>query len=427
MIMATIPPSYALVDCNNFYCSCERAFDPRLDGKPVVVLSNNDGCVIARSNEAKALGIAMGEPMFKVRKLAETHGVIVRSTNFALYGDMSARVMAVLALFSPAIEIYSVDECFVDVTALPDTDSFCRTLRQTVRQWTGIPVSVGVGPTKTLAKLSNHLAKKSKKAEGVVDLTAHPDWIEGALRKTSVGDVWGIGRRSAAKLAGYDILTAWDLTQAKDAWIRKQLGAVGLLTALELRGMPVHTLDTQPVDRQTCCCSRTFGHSTDSFDDVRDAIAVFAARVAEKIRGTDLVAGAVQVYVTTDRFRKDQPQYSNAITVPLDHPTALTQPIAAAAIHGLKRIWYNGFSYRKAGVTLLDLVRPEAVPKDLFTPPTPTEQIKLMQAVDHSNARFGRNTITFGLSRRQAPWRPTQNQMSPSYTTRWSDVPVVKA
>ena len=419
--------AFALVDCNNFYCSCERVFDPRLEGKPVVVLSNNDGCVIARSNEAKALGVAMGEPMFKVKRLAETHGIIVRSTNFALYGDMSARVMAVLALFAPDIEIYSVDECFVDATGLPDPDGFCRVLRQTVRQWTGIPVSIGVGPTKTLAKIANRLAKKSPKARGVVDLTTHPEWIETALRKTPVGDVWGIGRQWSAKLTGHGIATAWDLSQAADGWARKQLGAVGLLTVLELRGRPVHTLDTQPADRQTCCCSRTFGHATDSFDDVREAVAVFAARTAEKIRAGGLVAGAVQVYASTDRFRKDQPQYGNAVTVPLAHPTALTPQLAAAAIHGLERLWRDGFSYRKAGVTLLGLIRPEAAPKDLFTPPTPHGQIRLMQAVDRTNARFGRHAITFGIARKASPWQPAQTRMSPGYTTRWSDLPKVKA
>ena len=222
----------ALVDCNNFYCSCERVFNPRLEGRPMVVLSNNDGCVIARSNEAKALGIAMGVPLFKIRRLIDSAGVVVRSSNFALYGDMSERVMAVLAQFAPATEVYSVDESFLDLSGLPDPEEFCRRLRQTVRQWTGIPVSIGIAPTKTLAKLANRLAKGSAKAGGVVDLSSHPRWIDSALTQTKAGDVWGIGRRSADKLAAHGIRSAADLAHAPDGLIRKQLGAVGVLTAL---------------------------------------------------------------------------------------------------------------------------------------------------------------------------------------------------
>ena len=420
-------PTFALVDCNNFYCSCERVFNPRLENRPMVVLSNNDGCVIARSNEAKALGIAMGVPLFKIRRLIDTAGVVIRSSNFALYGDMSARVMEVLALHAPASEVYSVDESFLDLTSLPDPDGFSRSLRQTVRQWTGIPVSIGIGPTKTLAKLANRLAKTAPKAGGVLDFSSHPEWTTPALRKTDVGDVWGIGRQGSAKLNSHGIRTALDLSHADDAWIRKQLGAEGLLTAIELRGTPIHTLDSQPADRQTCCCSRSFGEATDLFGDVHDAILTFTSRAAEKIRTNGLLAGLVQIYIATDRFRTDEQQYSNAITIPLDQPTSQTPLLIKAAVGGLKKLWRDGFFYRKAGVTLLDLIRPENVPRDLFTPPTSPESARLMTAIDATNGRFGRNAITFGIVQKSASWRSHQTQMSPSYTTRWADLPKIIA
>ena len=419
--------TFALVDCNNFYCSCERVFDPSLEGRPLVVLSNNDGCVIARSNEAKALGIAMGEPLFKIRRLVEREMVVVRSTNFALYGDMSERVMAILDQFAPATEVYSVDESFLDLTGLPDAEAFCRSLRQTVRQWTGIPVSIGIAPTKTLAKLANRLAKGSATAQGVVDLAGHPRWLHSALTSTKAGDVWGIGRRSADKLAALGIHSAWDVAQAPDGLIKKQLGAVGHLTALELRGRAVHTLDSQPADRQTCCCSRTFGSATDRFDDVRGAILQFTSRVAEKIRAGHLVAGSLHLFITTDRFRRDEPQYSNGIAITLDHPTNLTPPLIAAALRGLKAVWRDGFAYRKAGVTLVDLLRPDSVPRDLFSPPPALGPARLMRAIDAANHRFGRGTVSFGqIPRRSAPWHSSQSSKSPCYTTRWSDVPWVR-
>ena len=419
--------TFALVDCNNFYCSCERVFDPRLENKPMVVLSNNDGCVVARSNEAKALGIPMGIPLFKVRRLIDQTGIVVRSSNYALYGDMSARVMAILALNAPVSEVYSIDESFLDLTSLPDPDGFSRTLRQTVRQWTGIPVSIGIAPTKTLAKLANRLAKKSTKAGGVLDLSSHPEWIEPALRKTYVGDLWGIGPRWSAKLNGYGICTAQDFSQMDDGWIRNQLGAVGLLTAMELRGVPVHTLESQPADRQTCCCSRSFGEATDQFEDVHDAIVTFTSRAAEKIRTNHLMAGAIQIFVTTDRFRADDPQYSNAVTIPLDYPTSLTPRLISAAVRGLKRLWRDGFFYRKVGITLLDLIRQENAPRDLFSPPPSPEAARLMTAIDAANSRFGRNTITFGIAQKSTAWRSHQSQMSPSYTTRWADLPRIIA
>ncbi len=235
---------YALVDCNNFYVSCERVFNPALEGKPVIVMSNNDGCAVARSAEAKAIGVDMAAPAFKLRHLVESHGLVMLSSNYALYGDMSERVMSVLATFSPGAEVYSIDECFLDLEGLPvdNLTAWSQQIRATVRRWTGIPVSVGIGTTKTLAKLANRLAKKSKKADGALDLTSDPRWVEAALKQTPVGDVWGIGRQYAALCGVNGIRTAYDLTLQSDGWIKKTMGAVGLRTVMELRGTPVHTL-----------------------------------------------------------------------------------------------------------------------------------------------------------------------------------------
>ncbi|CDK99141.1 DNA polymerase V, subunit C [Magnetospirillum gryphiswaldense MSR-1 v2] len=335
---------FALVDCNNFYVSCERVFNPALEGKPVVVLSNNDGCAVARSAEAKAIGVPMGEPAFKLRHLVERHGLIMQSSNYALYGDMSERVMSVLATFAPGAEVYSIDECFLDLDGLsvPDLTQWCQHVRATVKRWTGIPVSVGIGGTKTLAKLANRLAKKSPKANGVLDLVSHPAWVEVALKRTPVGEVWGIGRQYAGHCGVHGILSAHDLTQAEDGWIRKTMGTVGLRTVMELRGVAVHTLDTEPADKQTTCCSRSFAEAVTHYDHVHDAVLTFASRAAEKIRADGLVAGALQVFAQTDRFRRDQPQFSLNAMVRLSPATDSTPRLIAAAISGLHSAWRDG-------------------------------------------------------------------------------------
>lgn len=422
-------PTYALVDCNNFYVSCERVFRPELEGRPVAVLSNNDGCAVSRSNEAKAIGVAMGEPAFKLRHLVEEAGLVLLSSNYALYGDLSERVMSILAEHAPASEVYSIDECFLDLDRMPvrDLESYCRDIRATVRRWTGIPVAVGVAPTKTLAKLANRLAKKSAKAGGVLDLASHPEWIERALRKTDVADVWGIGQQWSGLCYTSGVRTAWDLAHADDAWVRKHMGMVGLRTVLELRGTPVHSLETEPAARQTCCCSRSFGEATSDRRQVHDAVVAFASRAAEKVRKDMLVAGAVQVFIQTDRFRREAPQYSNAATVRLSPPSADTIKVIGAAARGLDAIWREGFAIRKAGVVLLDLIDPASVPRDLFAPLPPARPKALMAAMDAVNARFGRNSAAFGLADRDAPWRMRQEKKSPSYTSRWEDVPRASA
>jgi DNA polymerase V len=415
--------TFALVDCNNFYASCERLFQPDLRERPVVVLSNNDGCVIARSNEAKALGIPMGAPLFKIRKLIEEHGITVRSSNYALYGDISERVMHVLGSQAPAHEIYSIDECFLDLDrmAVADLTAWCRTLRDRTQKWTGIPVSIGVGPTKTLAKVANRLAKKSPKAAGVLDLTNHPEWIEAALRKTAVGDVWGIGRRWSAMLEDRGIQTAHDLANAQDGWVRQRMGIVGLRTVHELRGLICHALDDQPAPKQTTCCSRTFGEAIRDKQQVHDAVMSFAERVSEKVRHAGQVAGAVQLFIRTDPFDQNANQKSVSGSVTFQRPTSDTRQITDAVLRIFERIWRDGYGWRKAGVLLLDLAAPSAVPASLFDVLEPLDG--LMEALDQINARFGRGKARLGLAGKNAEWRMRQENLSPSFTTRWDDIP----
>lgn len=418
-------PTFGLVDCNNFYASCERVFQPELLQRPLVVLSNNDGCVVARSQEAKNLGIPMGVPLFKIRNLVRDHGVEVRSSNYALYGDLSERVMSILGENAPRIEVYSIDECFLDLhrLAVPDLAAWCADLRRKVRLWTGIPVSIGIGPTKTLAKLANKLAKSSPRTGGVLDLVHHPQWRESALRKVAVGDVWGIGRRWSQMLEGQNIYTAHDLSRASDGWVRKRMGIVGLRTVHELRGIACHDLETQPDPKQTTCCSRSFGRVVSSKEDMQSAVTTFAVRAAGKVRAADQVAAALQVFVSTDRFNKTAPQYGSAATVRFAGPTSDTLQIVRAASHALERVWKPGYAYRKAGVLLLDLSSALDRPRTLFDPRPPQKDI-LMQAVDAINRRHGRGAIAVGQApkSRQPAWAMRQDMLSARFTTRWSDL-----
>jgi DNA polymerase V len=418
--------TFGLVDCNNFYASCERVFQPALRGRAVVVLSNNDGCVVARSQEAKALGIAMGVPLFQIRDIVKRHDVVVRSSNYALYGDMSARVMSLLSAAAPGHEVYSIDESFLDLDrlAVPDLTSWCRDLRLQVLRWTGIPVSIGIGPTKTLAKLANKLAKSSLKANGVLDLTHHPDWTQTALRKTAVADVWGIGFRWSRMLTERGISTALDLSQAPDGWVRQRMGIVGLRTVQELRGIPCHQLETQPAPKQTTCCSRTFGVATTKKDEVRDAVISFAERAVEKVRGAGQVAGAVNLFMDTDRFDRDTPQQSASGSASFMVPTADSREVVATALRIFENIWKDGFAWRKAGVMLLDLAFPAEVQSSLFDAP-PGQPDGLMTAIDRINKRFGRGSVGLGLVAKAGSWHMRREHLSPCFTTRWSDIPKV--
>jgi DNA polymerase V len=415
--------TFALVDCNNFYASCERLFRPNLKNQPVVVLSNNDGCVIARSQEAKDVGIGMGAPLFKIRTLIEKHDVAVCSSNYALYGDISERVMTTLGSNAPNHEVYSIDECFLDVDNLgvPDLSEWCRSLRKSTYQWTGIPVSIGVGPTKTLAKLANRLAKKSVKAGGVIDLSNHPDWIELALQKTPIGDVWGVGRKWSQMLQERSIITAYDFAHAEDGWIRKKMGVVGLRTAHELRGYVCHALEDQPQPKQATCCTRCFGETITGKSQVHDALMSFAERAAEKVRSADQVAGVVQVFIRTDPFNATAAQKSLSGSVTFDQPTSDTRAISGAVARILDRIWREGFAWKKAGVMMLDLTQKGSAPLSLFDTILKHDD-GLMLAIDMINARHGRGSVGLGLAGKDQDWRMRRENLSPSFTTKWTEL-----
>lgn len=418
----------ALVDCNNFYVSCERVFNPRLEGQPVVVLSNNDGCVIARSNEAKALGIKMGEPVFKLRSLLEQQGVKVYSSNYTLYGDLSLRVMTTLAQFSPQVEVYSIDEAFVDLTpfAYQDLTAYACQIQDTVRRWVGVPTAVGIGATKTLAKLANRIAKKHPTAQGVWQLTDTADSLA-LLGQIDVADVWGIGLQSSLKLNTHGIKSALDLRQANEHWIQQQLGIVGRRIVLELRGIACLPLQQCPPPRQSRMVSRSFGRPVTSLLELRDAIATYTSRAAAKLRQDELVANVLTVFVMTNTFKNSEPQYANSIAVPLPVATHSTPELIGHALQALKSLYRDGYRYKKAGVMLTGLIPAQACQLHLLDQRDRTHDEKLMQVLDQVNARWGAGTLRFGVMGQQQDWLPKVDSCSPRYTTRWSELMVVKA
>ena len=421
--------SYALIDCNNFYASCERAFRPELNGRPVVVLSNNDGCVIARSEEAKALGVGMGTPYFKCRSLLDRRGVAVFSSNYALYGDMSARVMRILSRFCPAVEVYSIDEAFCDLTGVPGgPEAYARRVRATVRAWTGIPVSVGIARTKTLAKLANRFAKRQPRCRGVFDLDASPA-PDRVLRWTDIGDVWGVGPRHAKRLRARGVDNALLFRDLKRDWVQKKMTVSGLHTLLELRGFPCLGFQAGPADKKTIVSSRSFGRPVTRLDHMLEAAAQYTTRAAEKLRRQGSVASAIMVSLQTNSFKLGQPQYANALSVPLSVATAHTPTLIRAARAGMESIFREGYEYKKCSVMLSGL-EPEhgrwlsllALPPDDRPNDGP-----LMRAVDAVNNRWGRDTVSFAASGTARQWRMKREMRSPRYTTVWEEIPTVLA
>lgn len=422
--MSTMAYVVSLVDCNNFYVSCERVFDPKLEGRSVVVLSNNDGVIISRSNEAKALGIGMAVPFFKIRRLIEANDVQVFSANFPLYGDMSQRVMNTLSQFTPDMEIYSIDEAFLDFSGFKGVDltAYGRKIRGTVKQWTGIPVSIGIAGTKTLAKIGNEIAKRSPKAEGVVNLVKS-EHLDQALARVEVEEVWGIGRRSAPRLRDKGIETALDLREAEEAWIKNKFGLPGLRTVLELRGTPCLTLESSPPPKQGITTSRSFGAPVESLDDLKEAVADYVSHAAEKLRGQESLARILTVFLMTNPFGKDS-QYHNAIPIELPIPTDSTPELLHQALAGTERIFRKGYRYHKAGVMLSGLLPRGQVQADLWEKegPDPERRRKLMQALDRVNARMGAGTVAFAAEGIHKVWRMKSERRSKRYTTRWDEL-----
>jgi DNA polymerase V len=433
---------YALVDGNNFYVSCERVFRPSLNGMPVVVLSNNDGCAIARSNEAKALGIKMGEPMFKIRHLEEQAGLIALSANFTLYGDMSDRMMSLAAGLGPTQEVYSIDESFIGLHGVRgDMVERAWKIRARINQWIGIPCGVGIAQTKTLAKLANHIAKTAERKPGsypdelatVCDLSRlGADQLREVMTSTDVGEVWGIGRQISAQLRERGVKSVQDFVELPCSVVRGTWGVVLERTWRELKGEACIEFSDMPAPKKQIACTRSFGQPVTGLNELREAISEFTSRAAEKLRKQRHLAGQVLVFVRTSPFR-DGPRFSKSVVVPLVRPSADTTELANAAVKGLRSIYAPGFQLAKAGVMLLDLVPDTFVQEELGWEAPLNDQrdrAKLMHAMDQVNDRFGKRTVLLGssgLTQGADTWGMRQVRRTPCYTTRWSEVPVVRA
>ena len=422
-----MPPIFALVDCNNFYASCERVFNPKLNSQPIVVLSNNDGCVVARSNEAKALGIRMGVPEFQIRPLLRAHHVQVFSSNYTLYGDMSQRVMETLEQFCPDLEIYSIDEAFLSLSgfASQNLTEYGRTIRATVKQWTGIPVSVGIAETKTLAKIANRVAKRTQDTSGVFDLFACLD-RDALLSSVAVEDVWGIGPNHARVLNQHGITTALQLREIDDTWIRKRMGVVRLRLVMELRGVSCLDLEQCPPTKQSLTCSRAFGTRIHTLAEMEEAVSVYTSRVAEKLRRGRLAATVLTVCLTTNEF-KEGAQYSNALTLKLPIVTDSTSELIGCALQGIRVIYRDGYLYKRAGVILTGLVPVSQTQTDLFDTHDRKKSKRLTTALDAVNDRWGAGTLQYASSGITKAWKTQFHRRSPAYTTDWGGLPVVNA
>lgn len=417
----------ALVDCNNFYASCERVFNPALEGKPVAILSNNDGCIVSRSNEIKALKISMGAPGFKHEALIRKHGGTLLSSNYALYGDMSARVMDVLGKFSPDLEIYSIDEAFLGLSGfrIRDLDEYGRKIRTTVKKWTGIPVSVGISKTKTLAKVANHYAKRYSGYRGSLVLLDDRR-IEKALRQTPVEEIWGIGRQYDKFLRQNGIENAWQLREAPDKFVDHYMTSVGHKTVLELRGFSCIDMDEAPAPKKSVVCSKSFGKQVSDLAELEEAVSTYITRAAEKIRSQHSVAGYMMVFLNTNRF-KEGPQYNNSGQTTFASPTAYTPDLIKAGLELLREIHLPGFEYKKAGVMFADIMDEDDVPLNLIETSYLDDGRKaLIDAIDRINSRCGRDTVFYASSGIKKEWEMKRAKLSPSYTTRWSDLPRVK-
>jgi DNA polymerase V len=426
-----VEPVFALVDVNNFYVSCERVFQPKLEHVPMVVLSNNDGCAVARSNEVKALGVKMGVPWFKIKDLAKKHGILAYSSNYTLYGQMSDRVVSILRDFSPDIEVYSIDESFLRIERVLHLYGGAQTMghqmRDRIKTWTGLPVCAGFGRTKTLAKFANHLAKKNAVFNGVCDLNAlSAAELDEWMSKTEVGEVWGVGHRTVPKLEAMGIRSVLDLRDAPPKRIRERFGVVLERTCDELRGTSCLALEEIAQPKQQIMVSRSFGATIESFDDLAEAVSTHVANAGEKLRRQGSEAGAVYVFVMTNRFRPDEPQNNAGRIVPFTEPTDDTRLLTKAALRGLKAVYKPGFGYKKAGVLLTLLADKENRQETLFSDaPVRIRSEKLMASMDAINQRYGRGMLRTGVSGMKKRWAMRAENRSPRYTTQWEELPVV--
>lgn len=426
---------FALLDGNNFYVSCERVFRPALKGLPVIVLSNNDGCAIARSEEAKALGIKMGEPFFQIKHRIH-QGLVALSANFVLYGDMSDRMMSLAAGLGPEQEIYSIDECFVGLAGVRDVTRRSWAIRDRILRGVGIPTCIGIGPTKTLAKLANHIAKDAERKPGsypkelaqVCNLTElSPAQLQSLLESVPVGDVWGVGRRIKMRLLNHKIFTAWDLARAPQPLLRTHFGVVLERTARELQGTPCLSLEHEPPPKQQIACTRSFGRPVSELAPLVEAVSTFAQRAAEKLRAQDHRAGAVHVFAHTSPFREG-PRFARSTTVQLPAPSSDTALLVRAAARGIAEIYESGYQLAKAGVMLLDLSPATVQQTSLLDESTgfARDHSPLMEAMDHLNMRFGRGTVGMASALQASGWAMRQDRRTPRYTTELRDIPIAR-
>ena len=416
---------FALVDGNNFYVSCERVFNPKLEGRPVVVLSNNDGCAVARSAEVKALGVKMGTPWFQMKELARQHGIIALSSNYELYADLSNRMMGVLGKFSPDQEIYSIDECFLSLDGFQHYDflDYGKEIRHTVKQWVGIPVCVGIGPTKTLAKLANHCAKKGVAGEaGVCDLNRLSQSERSALFSTlPVIEIWGVGGKLSQRLTERGITHVEALRTIDAKTLRREFSVTLERTLAELNGISCLSLEEAVPNKQQIISSRSFGQYVYDLAPLGEAVASYIAIAAEKLRGQGSCAGMVQVYIRTNPHKENAPQYQRGLTIPLSEPSDDTLRLTRVAQWGLKKIYRPGFAYQKAGVTLMNLSDAGTVQMNLFS--RVKDHTRLMQVMDHINMVWGRGTLHSAAEGVKKEWKMKREQKSPGFTTRWDQLP----
>ncbi len=426
-----IPDSYrnkifALVDCNNFYASCERLFNPRLEKKPVIVLSNNDGCVIARSDEAKAIGIKMGAPAFEFEELIARYRVHVFSSNYALYGDISNRIMSVLFELAPDVEVYSVDEAFLDLTGMKyeELTAYAGKIRKVLKQWVGVPVSVGIGPTKTLAKIANHLAKKKPRNHNILNLCAENDPDE-VFKNIPISEIWGVGPAFDKLLQEKNIRTILDFKNTDEHWIRKHMGVIGQKTLYEIRGISCISLEKFPPDKKNICISRSFGVPVTSYEELEQATSTFATRAAEKIRSQHSCARAATLFIMTNRF-SNTPKYVNSVVVQFPVATNSSAEIIHYALKGLKKIFRQGYLYKKSGILLSDLIPENQLQYSVWDDVTKKKIRELMQTVDKINARVGQGVVKFAVQGTKRRWKMHQERLSPKYTSNWNDILIIE-
>jgi len=412
----------ALVDCNSFYVSCERLFNPKIQKKAVVVLSNNDGCVISRSREAKDLGIKMGEPYFKVKELVKKNKVEVYSSNYALYGDISRRVMKVLKTFSPKVEIYSIDEAFIDLSFIDEkgVEDYGREIRSRVLKWTGIPTSVGIASTKTLSKVANHIAKKEK--AGVVYLNKN---IDEKLKRFPIEDVWGVGKQLSKFYYKNNINNAYDLKNVSNTWVKKGTNVLGAKTAMELRGIPCIGLQIDQEKRKNCCVSRSFGRKVKEINELEESVITHCLNAAEKIRADEQIAKTITVFIRTSPFDKNRRYYSNSKTIDLAIPTSNSIELIKNAVKALTDIYKYGYAYQKAGIILSGLKDANQNDQNLLTPLLENKSKKLMKAIDYTNTKYGRYAISIAQAGLSKGWKMRREHSSKIDTASFDSLPKI--